>query len=170
MTIHSSNPFAEPDDPPRRFRGRLGGAVSLWTTGDTSERSGLTVSSVMVGLGEPGRIFALLDPDAAFTEQLQQTGVAVVHLLRGGDVDLAEAFAGTAPAPGGPFRLRSWGQTGHGPRLPGCSAALVRLESARTAGWSLLVEAVLDEVHLEDESELEGDRGLEHRRGRYHRA
>jgi hypothetical protein len=44
MTIHASNPFAADPDPVRRFRGRLGGAVSLWTAGDGPGRAGLTVS------------------------------------------------------------------------------------------------------------------------------
>lgn len=169
MTIHSSNPFAETPDPMRRFRGRLGGAVTLWTTGTASSRAGLTVSSLMVGLGEPARVFALLDPDAEFTEALEANGTAVVGLLRSGDVDLAEAFAGTAPAPGGPFRMRSWEQTSHGPALAACSRALVRLEAVRPAGWSVLVEAVIDSVHITEESEADGDDALEHRRGRYHR-
>lgn len=169
MTIHSSHPFAEPLDPQRRFRGRLGGAVSLWTTGAEEERAGLTVSSLMVGLGDPGRVFALLDPDAELTERLQQNRTAVVQLLQSGDVDLAEAFAGTAPAPGGPFRLRSWEETSHGPSLIGYSRALVSLESVRPAGWSVLIETTIDEVEIVEQSELEGDRGLEHRRGRYHR-
>lgn len=169
MTIHSSNPFAEPLDPQRRFRGRLGGAVSLWTTGPENARAGLTVSSLMVGLGEPGRVFALLDPDAVLTEQAQDNGTAVVHLLRSTDVDLAEAFAGTAPAPGGPFRLREWEQTSHGPGLAGYTRALVRLESVRPAGWSVLVETTIETVQVVDESDHEADRGLEHRRGRYHR-
>ena len=37
MTIHSEHPFLEPEaerDPVRRLRGRLGGAVTLWTAGD----------------------------------------------------------------------------------------------------------------------------------------
>ena len=35
MTIHSRHPFADPEpDEVRRFRGRLGGAVTLWTTGE----------------------------------------------------------------------------------------------------------------------------------------
>ena len=34
MTIHSEHPFLDPDaDPVRRLRGRLGGAVTLWTSG-----------------------------------------------------------------------------------------------------------------------------------------
>ena len=41
VTIHSEHPFLEPEadrDPVRRLRGRLGGAVTLWTTGDEGDR------------------------------------------------------------------------------------------------------------------------------------
>jgi flavin reductase (DIM6/NTAB) family NADH-FMN oxidoreductase RutF len=165
MTIHSTHPFAEPSDPVRRFRGRLGGAVSLWTTGDAAGRVGLTVSSLMVAAGEPARIIGLLDPDADFTAAFGASGRAVVQLLDWEDRDLAEAFAGTAPAPGGPFRSGTWEQTSHGPALAGRSRALVSLDSVRLEGWSSVVTATVDEVDLADV-----DDGLEHRRGRYHRA
>ncbi|MCW2753271.1 MAG: flavin reductase [Marmoricola sp.] len=165
MTIHSTHPFAEPADPVRRFRARLGGAVSLWTTGDADGRAGLTVSSLMVAAGEPARIIALLDPDADFTAAFSGNGRAVVQLLDWNDRDLAEAFAGTVPAPGGPFRAATWEQTSHGPALPGRSRALVDLVSVRAEGWSSVVTATVEEIHL-----AEADEGLEHRRGRYHRA
>ena len=74
MTIHSGHPFPTPDDPVRRLRGRLGGTVSLWTAGDDAERAGLTVTSWLVAGGEPGRVLALLDPDADLTELLLETG------------------------------------------------------------------------------------------------
>ncbi len=165
MTIHDTHPFAEPGDPVRRFRGRLGGAVSLWTAGAAERRVGLTVSSLMVAAGEPARVIALLDPDADFTAAFSELGVAVVQLLTWSDRDLAEAFAGTAPAPGGPFRTATWEQTSHGPALPGRTRALVRLDSVRAEGWSSVVTATVDEIDL-----AEVDDGLEHRRGRYHRA
>lgn len=165
MTIHSSHPFADPPDPVRRFRGRLGGAVSLWTAGDGASRAGLTVASVMVANGEPARVLGLLDPDADLTHELLDTGVAVVQLLTWGDRDLAEAFAGTAPAPGGAFRKGEWEQTEHGPALVGRTRALIRVESARTEGWSTLVAGVVEEVQV-----VEDHDALMHRRGRYHRA
>ena len=40
MTIHAEHPFLEPEgsrDPARRFRGRLGGAVTLWTVGGVGD-------------------------------------------------------------------------------------------------------------------------------------
>lgn len=162
MTIHSSNPFATPADPVRRFRGRLGGAVSLWTAGTDDDRAGLTVSSVMVANGEPGRVLGLLDPDATLTEVLIETGLGVVQLLEWADRDLADAFGGVAPAPGGPFTLGEWEHTAHGPALVERSRALVRVESTAEVGWSVLVTAVIEEAQLVAER-----RPLEHRRGRY---
>ena len=123
MTIHSGHPFAEADpDPVRRFRGRIGAAVSLWTAGDGRDRAGLTVTSLMVAGGEPGRVLALLDPDADLTLALEETGRAVVQLLSWPHRQLAEAFAGTAPAPGGPFRTAAFIDTDAGPRLADVAA------------------------------------------------
>ena len=85
----------------------------------------------------------------------------MVSLLTWEDRALAEAFAGTAPAPGGPFRQaasslrrgdRGW-QRG--------DVAGVRLESATTVGWSSLVTCVVEDVAVGD------DESLVHRRGRY---
>lgn len=162
MTIHSSNPFATDPDPVRRFRGRLGGAVSLWTTGAGAARAGLTVASVMVANGSPGRLLGLLDPDATLTEELLRTGLGVVQLLEWDDRDLADAFGGVAPAPGGPFLSGTWQETEHGPLLEGRTHALVAVESAVEVGWSLLVTTTMEQVVMVEER-----RPLEHRRGRY---
>jgi flavin reductase (DIM6/NTAB) family NADH-FMN oxidoreductase RutF len=163
MTIHSSHPFATDPDPVRRFRGRLGGAVSLWTAGDGEGRAGLTVSSLMVANGSPGRVLGLLDPDSTLTEVLGETGRGVVQLLQWPDRRLADAFGGVAPAPGGPFTLGTWTQTTHGPALADRTRALVSVESLTEVGWSVLVTATIDEVAM-----VEDHHALEHRRGRYH--
>lgn len=168
MTIHADHPFADPDpDPVRRLRGRIGGAVTLWTTGDLADRpAGLTISSVMVARGEPGRVLALVDPDSGLRDGLEASGRAVVHLLQWRHRDLAEVFAGLMPAPGGAFRQAAWQQGSHGPVLePAPTHALVELDDVRPVGWSDLVEAhVVDVVVRPDEQPLE------HRRGRYHHA
>ena len=142
MTIHATHPFADPDpDPVRRLRGRLGGAVALVTGGDADGRAGLTVTSLMVANGEPARLLLLLDPDS----------------------DLAEAFAGTAPAPGGPFRAGTFEDTPWGPRLADSPTwAGVSVESAAEVGWSTLLTCVVEELTVGDD-----ESPLVHRRGRY---
>ena len=131
VTIHSDHPFREPTpEPARQLRARLGGAVSLWTAGSGASRAGLTVSSLMVAGGDPGRLLALLDPDSDLRAELGSTGRGVVHLLRWGHRQLAEAFAGQFPAPGGPFTLGEWEQTSHGPAAERRSVAGPRSRSS----------------------------------------
>lgn len=164
MTIHDSHPFVDPErDPVRRFRGRLGGAVTLWTAGEAAARAGLTVSSLMVAHGESARLLALVDPDSDLADAVGETGRAVVTLLAWEHRDLAEMFAGTAPAPGGAFRQAAFEQTAWGPVLAGPRTwAGVVLEDTRTVGWSSLLTCRVEEVAIGDD-----DRPLVHRRGRY---
>jgi flavin reductase (DIM6/NTAB) family NADH-FMN oxidoreductase RutF len=167
VTIHSEHPFLEPEserDPVRRLRGRLGGAVTLWTTGSGRDRAGLTVSSLMIAGGDPGHALALVDPDSDLADGLEDTGACVVQLLEWQHRDLAEAFAGLTPAPGGPFTLGTWVDTDWGPRLESArSWAGVRVAGApKTVGWSLLVDTVIEHVEVGEEKEP-----LVHRRGRY---
>jgi flavin reductase (DIM6/NTAB) family NADH-FMN oxidoreductase RutF len=168
VTIHSEHPFLEPEserDPGRRLRGRLGGAVTLWTAGAGKRRTGLTVSSVMIAHGDPPHVLGLVDPESDLVTALSGGGTAVVQLLQWSHRDLADAFAGVAPAPGGPFRLGSWEDSEWGPVLHGVSAwAGVRLSGSQAeVGWSLLLDGVVDHVHLSEEAAPP----LVHRRGRY---
>lgn len=171
MTIHSSHPFADPDpDPARRLRGRIGAGVTLWTAGEGASRAGLTVTSLMVALGPTPSLLALLDPDSDLLAELRDSGRAVVHLLTWDDRQLAEAFAGTAPAPGGAFRQAEFVATPYGPLLERAAThALVSLAGERGVGWSVEVEVVLDSITLGDAgaSGNTGDRPLLHRRGRF---
>ena len=166
MTIHSGHPFADDNpDPVRRLRGRLCGAVALLTAAGAERRAGLTVTSLMVANGEPARVLALVDPDSDLAEVAADSGRVVVQLLSWPHRDLADAFAGVAPAPGGPFRMAEWEETAWGPRLLTTPTwAGTRVESATPVGWSdLLTLAVEDVVVGEDEQPLV------HRRGRYQR-
>lgn len=164
MTIHDTHPFADPDpDPVRRLRGRLGGTVALVTSGDASARAGLTVSSLMVANGEPARVLLLVDPDSDLADEAERTGRAVVQLLSWSHRDLAEAFAGTAPAPGGPWRTAAFDDTPWGPRLAEArSWAGVSVESAAEVGWSRLLTCVVESVTVGDDPEP-----LVSRRGRW---
>ncbi|MEO7449330.1 MAG: flavin reductase family protein [Humibacillus sp.] len=172
MTIHTEHPFDTPDgdrDPVRRLRARTGATVSLWTAGAGVERAGLTVSSYLVASGDPGRIVALLHPESDLLDRLEDTGAAVVALLEWRHRDLADAFAGVMPAPGGPFRLGEFEQTHWGPRLVTASTwAGVRLDAAsrRDVGWSVLLEADIEHVSVGTGPEPDP---LVHRRGRYQR-
>ena len=187
MSIHQEHPFAEPEalrDPARRLRGRLGGAVTLWTTGQGPGRTGLTVSSMLVVPGEPAHVLGLVDPDSDLALAVETTGTAVVALLSWAHRDLADAFAGVAPAPGGPFRGGTWQDTDWGPVLEGVSSwAGIRLVGPGSAvGWSVLLDGVVEHVHLipEPDPDRDPDPGadpvgagagapLVHRRGRYQR-
>lgn len=164
MTIHSSHPFADPEpDDVRRFRGRLGGTVTLWTAGSGDGRAGLTVTSLMLAHGEQARLLALLDPDSDLLAALEADGTAVVQLLSWRDRDLAEMFAGTAPAPGGPFRQADFVATDWGPRLvTATSWTGVRHESSADVGWSRLVTCAVEHVEVGEEADPLG-----HRRGRF---
>jgi flavin reductase (DIM6/NTAB) family NADH-FMN oxidoreductase RutF len=169
VTIHTRHPFRDPEpDQLRRFRGRVSGTVSLWTSGDETHRAGLTVTSFLVAAGEQGRILGLLDPDADLTERLLAAGRAVVQLLTWEHRDLADVFAGTAPAPGGMFRQAAFEATRWGPRLATASSwAGVRLESEQRVGWSTLITTVVE--HLEVGGDDAVEEPLTHHRGRYGR-
>ena len=166
MTIHSGHPFADPGpDEVRRFRGRLGGAVTLWTTGEGGARAGLTVSSLMVANGETAQVLALVDPDSTFHDALADAAGCVVQVLPWRERALADMFAGTAPAPGGAFTHAEWEQTPYGPRLTTATSwAYVVPVDEQEVGWSILLTCRLEEAHVLDEAEP----ALGHRRGRYH--
>lgn len=165
MTIHSDHPFVPPEgerDPLRRLRGRLPSPVSVWTTGSGRDRAGLTISSLLVAGGEPGRVLGLVDEDSDFWDADPATWV--VNVLGTDHRFLADAFAGTAPAPGGPFTIGSWGDTEWGPVLAGVAGWLgVRRADTepRPVGWGLLVEGVVERAEVGDVD------AMAHVRGRY---
>ncbi len=164
MTIHSEHPFADPPasrDPLRRFRGRLPAAVTLVTTGAGPTRTGLTVSSLMLAMGHPAYVVALVDPDSDLGVALEPGLTLAVSLLGGADSYLAEAFAGLAPAPGGVFRLASFVDTDWGPVLEGASWLGARVTDVRPLGYSLEVTAEVVSVTIGR------DDALLHGRGRY---
>jgi flavin reductase (DIM6/NTAB) family NADH-FMN oxidoreductase RutF len=161
--IHASDPFATPESDKsavRRLRGRLAAPVTLWTAPGPS---GLTVSSVLVADGEPGRVVGLIDEESDFWSAAEAAGRFAVAPLTPADRQLADRFAGLMPAPGGLFATGDWRPTPYGPvpqhvgTWAGC-----RLESHRPCGWALLVEGVIETVELGPAAAP-----LVHYRGRY---
>lgn len=149
MTIHYTDPFATPEEdrsPVRRLRGRLAAPVTLWTAPGPA---GLTVSSVLVGDGEPGRVVGLVDDESDLWAAITAVQRFVVCPLAEEQRRLAERFAGLAPAPGGLFAQEEWTETGYGPVPVGDrSWAGCRLDGSRRLGWGLLVEGTIAEVTL----------------------
>ncbi|BCJ43529.1 hypothetical protein GCM10010168_41610 [Actinoplanes ianthinogenes] len=163
MTIHSTDPFAVPDgdkSPVRRLRGRLAAPVTLWTAPGPA---GLTVSSVLVADGDPGRVLGLIDEESDFWDAASRAGRFAVTPLTPADRQLADRFAGLMPAPGGLFATGEWQQTAYGP-VPAHAGAWAgcRLSAERPCGWALLVEAVVEEAFFPGPAAP-----LVHFRGRY---
>jgi flavin reductase (DIM6/NTAB) family NADH-FMN oxidoreductase RutF len=166
VTIHTSDPFATPDDAKssvRRLRGRLPTTVTLWTAYGASNRpAGLTVSSTLLVDGEPGRLVGIIDEESDLYQAAIETGAFAVCLLQQGDRRIADIFAGLMPAPGGPFG-DDWITTEFGPVLAGPrSWAGCHLDTATPLGWGQLVTATVEAVRLGDE-----ELPLIHYRGRY---
>jgi flavin reductase (DIM6/NTAB) family NADH-FMN oxidoreductase RutF len=162
--IHSSDPFATPDEEKstvRRLRGRLAAPVTLWTAPGPA---GLTVSSMLVADGDPGRVLGLIDDESELWAAAERAGRFAVVPLGPADRQLADRFAGLMPAPGGLFATGEWTPTEYGP-VPATAAtwAGCRLVDARPCGWALLVEAVVETVAAGPAAAP-----LIHYRGRYH--
>lgn len=164
MTIHTEHPFAPPEperDALRRFRGRLAAPVTVVAAGEGRRRAGLTVSSLLVADGEPPHIVLLVDPDSDLRDAIEVDSPVAISLLDDGDQFLADAFAGTAPAPGGPFTLGSWTETPWGPVHDGRSSIGARVVSISTLGYSDQIVASVEHIAIE------GTTALSHVRGRY---
>lgn len=148
----------------RRLRGRLASTVTLWAAGEGRARAGLTVSSVLVAGGEPGRVMGLIDPDSDLMDALRACRTFVVSVLGPRQRRLADAFGGVDPAPGGGFAQADFVQTRWGPR-PEASVtwAGCRVEDEREVGWSALITGAIEHA------EAGGSEPLVYLRGRFGR-
>ena len=159
------DPFATPErerDPLRRLRGRLTSPVSVWTAWDTNRRAvGVTVSSMMVGEGEPPIVLGLLGPLGAVWEAIEAGGTWVVHVLGAGQVRIADQMAGRYPDD--PFRGVEITEATAGPVLGDVyTRCHCRLQEGREVGWSMLVTGQIDSIELGP-----ADRPLVHYRSGY---
>jgi flavin reductase (DIM6/NTAB) family NADH-FMN oxidoreductase RutF len=172
VTIHSTDPFATPAgdrSQVRRLRSRLAAPVTVWTAPGPA---GLTVSSVLVADGTPGRVLGLINDESALWEAIQAgDGRFAVTPLAYRHRQLADRFAGVLPSPGGLFRFDEWTGTPYGPVLAGAATwAGCRRETVRPCGWGYLVEAVIEEITIGPDEPTDSDDGpLLYQRGRYRR-
>jgi flavin reductase (DIM6/NTAB) family NADH-FMN oxidoreductase RutF len=156
-----SDPFATPEEeksPVRRLRGRLASPVTLWTAPGPA---GLTVSSMLVADGEPGRVLGLIDAESDLWDAIEKSEMFAVAPLGPGERQLADRFAGLMPSPGGLFVEGTWQQTAYGPVRDGLWAGC-RLVGSRPCGWALLVEGLIETISTDAASAP-----LIHYRGRY---
>lgn len=148
--IHGDNPFVDdPDsrDPVRRFRGRLSAPVTIFTAGQADERTGLTVSSLIVIEGEPGRIEAVVGPTTDLWDLVEESGRFVVHICTAEHREMAQVFAGLRPSPGGVFAGLEMEQSEWGPVIETVgNRAFCTLENRREVGYSGVVTGRIDRV------------------------
>lgn len=148
------NPFAAPEErrePVRRLRGRLTAPVTIWTSWLDEEPVGLTVSSILVAEGEPGRVAGLIGDKTDLFDAIAATRSFVVHVVDGGHRRWAETFAGVFPAPGGPFAGLDFSRSDAGPLIDAlttratCSAA-----EHSEMGYHRLITATIEDVSPAD--------------------
>ena len=155
--IHDDNPFSVPAserDPVRRFRGRLVAPVTIVTAGAGDRRMGLTVSSLMIADGEPGRLLFLCGRNADLGDVIEASGGFVAHVLGSGDEWLSDRFAGIRPSPGGLFAGLDVTDGAHGPVITTVATrAECSLSTVADAGWYQLVEGAIESVILGEPTE-----------------
>ncbi len=165
--IHSDNPFVDdPDsrDATRRFRGRLNAPVTIVTAGDGAGSAGLTVSSLVVIEGEPGRVEVVVGPTTDLWDAVATTGRFVIHICTDQDRATTEVFAGLRPSPGGIFAGLEVSQSDWGPVITElANRAYCTFGDRREVGYSGLVSATIDRVEVADLVSP-----LAYFRGRYH--
>jgi len=152
-SLHYGNPWADPPaarDPARRLRGHLVLPVTVWLVegaGAGPAPIGLTVSSVLLGQGEPPMLAGLVTPSSDLGEKLAgATERFVVHLLGATHRRLAQHFAGDVLAPADQLTTST---SAHGPVLEAVSDRIFcQTTSVKAFGWSLLVEARVDDIQV----------------------
>ena len=155
--IHYEDPFATPiekREPWRRLRGRLAAPVTLWTSGSSSARTGLTISSIVVADGEPPTVMGLMKETSDLYSSITETGRFVVHIAEREHRALADRFAGLRPSPGGLFVDEEVRDSEWGPILTGLpNRASCRLIGESPAGYQRLVQGAIERIELDELAE-----------------
>jgi 3-hydroxy-9,10-secoandrosta-1,3,5(10)-triene-9,17-dione monooxygenase reductase component len=148
------NPFADPPesrDPVRRFRGRLVAPVTIVTAGNGGQKTGLTVSSLMVAEGEPGLVYFLVSATSDLYLRLGQTRRFVIHVCPADRGQVADVFAGIRPSPGGVFAGLATSESEHGQVIDDLETrAFCSVVATREESYSVLVSGSIDRVEAGD--------------------
>ncbi|HYN36532.1 MAG TPA: flavin reductase family protein [Actinomycetota bacterium] len=165
-SVHYEDPFATPADkrePARRLRGRLAAPVTVWTSGSSDARVGLTVSSLLVAEGKPSLVIGLIAETTDLFAAILETGAFVVHVLDASHRVLADRFAGLRPSPGGLFQDLDAEDSDWGPVLSEFgNRACCRFTDEIETGYQRLVRGSIERIDL-----AELDSPLTYYRGRY---
>jgi flavin reductase (DIM6/NTAB) family NADH-FMN oxidoreductase RutF len=152
--IHEEHPFRTPEelrDPVRQLRGRMPAPVTIVTAGDAATRTGLTVSSLVVAEGDPGRVYFLLGPATDLYDVLHHTSRFVIHVLEERHRGMSDVFAEVRPSPGGPFSGVAVEQTEWGPVLSDVTTrAFCTYRGGVEESYSFLVSGTVDRVEVRD--------------------
>lgn len=150
--IHGDHPFVPPPserDPVRRLRGRLAAPVTILTAGSGRDRTGLTVSSLILVEGETPAVQGVVGPTTDLWHRLGDTGRFVLHVCAERDRALADVFAGVRPNPGGPFAGLEVEDTVWGPEIAGIPhRAFCTVDDRTERGWTGVVTASVDRIEV----------------------
>lgn len=165
--IHEEHPFATPAedrDPVRRFRGRLVAPVTIVTSGAPDARVGMSVSSLMVAEGLPGRAYFLVGATTDLFYALTETERFVIHALESSHRELSDRFAGIRPSPGGMFADLPVTDGEYGPEIDLLPNRLYcrYVGGDESSTYHVLAAGIIDDVAVRDMTDP-----LVYFRGRY---
>jgi 3-hydroxy-9,10-secoandrosta-1,3,5(10)-triene-9,17-dione monooxygenase reductase component len=120
------------------------------TSGGPDNRTGLTVSSLLIAEGEPSRVVALVGEATDLWYAIERSGSWVLHVLGVDDRQVSDRFAGLRPSPGGLFVGLDLEDSPWGPTLSSLGTrAYCRLERSIETGFHRLMTGVIDQIDLE---------------------
>jgi flavin reductase (DIM6/NTAB) family NADH-FMN oxidoreductase RutF len=149
------NPFAVPaelKDRARQLRGRLAAPVTVWTSAFSDGRPvGITMSSVLVGEGEPPVVLGLIGTLTDFWEAVTESRRFVVHVLNEDQRRVADEFAGRYTQVTFTEGWSTADPSEWGPVLThAATRAYCRLGGFMESGYFLLVRGDIERIEVED--------------------
>ena len=166
------DPFDMPPeerDPVRRLRGRLAAPVTVWTTAFADGRpTGITVSSVLIGEGEPPVVLGLVGNLTDFWDAVQESRRFVLHVLAEHQRRIADEFAGRYTKVNFTEGWSAADESAFGPVLREVGTrAYCDLGGFMESGYFLLVRGDIHHIEVDMSEPSPSSAPLVHYRGRY---